>query len=81
MPSHNELPGYLPRRKLVKALRGVGFKIDTAGGKGNHVKITWPATQKSITIPSGVEKQTLRYVLKEIELYSGITWDQIRGEL
>lgn len=81
MPSHSDLPGFLPRKKLLKALKRVGFEMNVVGGKGSHVKLTWPATQKTITIPAGVEKQTLRYVLEEIETYSGVTWKEIQKEL
>ena len=81
MPSRSELPGFLPRKKLIKALQKVGFEINAVGGKGSHVKIIWPSTQKSITIPAGLEKHALHYVLKEIETYSGITWEEIKKEL
>ncbi|MBU1126674.1 MAG: type II toxin-antitoxin system HicA family toxin [Patescibacteria group bacterium] len=81
MPSLSGLPGFLSRKKLVKALRRVGFEVNTIGGKGSHVKLIWPKTQKTITIPAGVEKQTLQYVLKEIEKYSGVTWEEIQREL
>ena len=81
MPSRSELPGFLPRKKLIKALSKVGFDVSTIGGKGSHIKMIWPATQKSITVPSGLEKHALYYVLKEIELYSGVTWEEIKKEL
>ncbi|MBI4437435.1 type II toxin-antitoxin system HicA family toxin [Candidatus Uhrbacteria bacterium] len=81
MPSRSELPGFLPRKKLIKALRKVGFEISAVGGKGSHIKIVWPPTQKSITIPTGVEKHALHYILKEIETYSGVTWEEIKKEL
>ena len=81
MPSRSELPGFLPRQKLIKALNKVGFTVNIFGGKGNHFKIIWPSTQKSITIPSGLEKHALYYVLKEIESCSGVSWDEIRKEL
>lgn len=81
MPSRSELPGFLPRKKLIKALSKVGFTVNTIGGKGNHIKIIWPPTQKSITIPAGLEKHALYYVLKEIEAYSGVTWKEIKEEL
>jgi len=81
MPSRSELPGSLHRNKFTKALRRLGFLIDKSGGDGSHCKVTWPGTQKSITIPQRLDKDVLYYVLKEIEQYSGITWDQIRQEL
>ena len=34
MPSHSELPGFLPRKKLIKALHKIGFEINVVGGKG-----------------------------------------------
>lgn len=67
--------------KLIKALRKVGFEINGVGGKGSHLKIVWPSTQKSITIPAGLEKHALYYILKEIETYSGVTWKEIKKEL
>jgi hypothetical protein len=81
MPSLSELPGELKRPRLLKALSRLGFLIDEAGGNGSHYKATWPATQKSVTIPQNLPKQSLRYVLIEIEKYSGITWEMISAEL
>ncbi|MDO8469793.1 MAG: type II toxin-antitoxin system HicA family toxin [bacterium] len=81
MPPHSELPGELKRRKLIKALRRLGFLIDERGGDGSHYKTTWPPTQKSVTIPQKLPKEVLSYVLKEIERYSGVTWDDIRRQL
>ena len=78
MPSRSELPGFLPRKKLIKSLGKLGFETSIVGGKGSHIKLIWPRTQKTITIPSGLEKHVLYYVLKEIEHYSGVTWDQIK---
>jgi predicted RNA binding protein YcfA (HicA-like mRNA interferase family) len=81
MPSLSELPGEIKRKKFIRALIRLGFQIDTKGGNGSHFKATWPRTQKSITIPGELPKQTLNYVLKEIELYSGITWEDIKKVL
>ena len=81
MPSLSELPGEIKRKKFTKALERLGFIIDATGGAGSHYKVTWPRTQKSITIQQKLPKQVLLYVLKEIEAYSGITWDDIRKEL
>jgi predicted RNA binding protein YcfA (HicA-like mRNA interferase family) len=81
MPSRSELPGNIPRKKLIKALQRLGFALDTVGGKGDHIKIVWPATQKSITIDTDIRKDVLYYLLKEIETISNITWDQIKDEL
>ena len=81
MPSHSELPGEIKRNKFIKALKRLGFLIDESGGNGSHYKVTWPATQKSVTIPAKLPKPTLSYVLKEIERYSGVTWEQIKDEL
>jgi predicted RNA binding protein YcfA (HicA-like mRNA interferase family) len=75
------LPGEIKRKKLIKALIRLGFQIDTRGGNGNHFKGTWPRTQKSVTIPGELPKQTLNYVLKEIETYSGISWEDIKKVL
>lgn len=81
MPSLSELPGEIKRSKFIKALRRLGFIINETGGKGSHFKALWPSTQKSITIPYDLPKQTLKYVLEEIEHYSGVTWQQIREQL
>ena len=81
MPSLSGLPGELKRPKLLKALERLGFIIDETGGSGSHYKATWPPTQKSLTIPQHLPKPSLRYVLIEIEKYSGITWDQIKAVL
>jgi len=81
MPSLSELPGEIKRRKFIKALVRLGFVINQSGGKGDHYKATWPATQKSITIQAELRKDVLNYLLKEIEQYSGITWDDIKEKL
>lgn len=81
MPSRSELPGYLPRRKLIKALGKLGFEVNQTGGKGSHIKVIWPRNQKSVTIPAGLENHALHYVLKELEKYSDITWEEIKKEL
>lgn len=81
MPSLNELPGNLNRKKLAKALKRLGFSISTKGGKGSHIKLTY-TNQKTITIPSSdLNKNVLCYLLKEIEEITEITWDEIKKEL
>ncbi len=81
MPSRSELPGEVPQRKFLKALRHLGFEIDSVGGKGDHIKVIWPATQKSVTVDTHLRKDVLYYLLKEIEVISGITWEQVKNEL
>jgi len=81
MPSRSELPGDLSRKKFLNAMRRLGFEINSVGGKGDHVKIIWPPTQKSVTIIGDVRKDVLYYVLKEIEIISGVTWEHIQKEL
>lgn len=81
MPSRSELPGDLSRKKFLNALSRLGFEISTAGGKGDHVKATWPVTQKSVTVIADLRKDVLHYLLKEIEMMSGVTWDQIKQNL
>lgn len=81
MPSLSELPGEIKRKKFIKALGRLGFFIDRRGGNGSHYKATWPPTQKSIIIQSKLRKDVLYYLLKEIEQYSGKTWDDIKKEL
>lgn len=81
MPSLNELPGNLNRKKLAKALQRLGFSISTKGGKGSHIKLIY-TNQKTITIPSSdLCKNVLYYILKEIEEITEITWDDIKKEL
>jgi predicted RNA binding protein YcfA (HicA-like mRNA interferase family) len=81
MPSRSELPGELPRKKFLNALGRLGFEINTVGGKGDHWKVVWPRTQKSITVIGDLRKDVLYYLLKEIEMMSGVTWEEIRKEL
>ena len=80
MPSHSDLPGNLSPAKFFAALARLGFRIDTAGGKGSHAKVTWE-NNKSVTIQKKLPRQVLSYILKEIEAISGITWEDIRAEL
>jgi predicted RNA binding protein YcfA (HicA-like mRNA interferase family) len=81
MPPLSELPGKIKRAKFTKALSHLGFIIDEKGGDGSHYKATWPKTQKSVTIPGDLRKDVLYYLLKEIENYSGITWEEIKKKL
>lgn len=57
----------------------LGFVIDETGGSGSHYKAVWK-NEKSITIPYNLPKQTLYYLLKEIEIISGITWEDIKNQ-
>ncbi|MDD5731879.1 MAG: hypothetical protein PHU42_03245 [Patescibacteria group bacterium] len=68
----------MDRKKLTKALDRLGFIINEVGGKGSHLKVVWPKNQKSITIQKNLPKQVLLYVFKEIEIVSGIKWDDIK---
>jgi predicted RNA binding protein YcfA (HicA-like mRNA interferase family) len=81
MPSLSELPGSLNRKKFIKALRRLGFGIDTSGGSGSHIKVECPRNGKSISIQTDLRKDVLKYLLKEIESYSGVTWDDIKKQL
>lgn len=81
MPSLSQLPGEVKRKKLTKALARLGFVIDKRGGDGSHYKAIWARTQKSVTIPQDISKYTLYYLLKEIEIASGLTWDDIQKEI
>ena len=81
MPSRSELPGDISRKKFLNALLRLGFDMNTVGGKGDHVKIIWPATHKSITVDSNLRKDVLYYLLKEIETVSGVMWEQIKEQM
>lgn len=84
MPPLSELPGDLPRKKFLRALQRIGFLIDESGGDGDHVMITWPPTNKSVTIPHRtIPKQALKYLLKEIEIVTlqRVTWDELKRKL
>lgn len=65
----------------MKALIRLGFEINTRGGDGSHIKIIWPKTQKSLTIPEDLRKDVLYYIVKEIEAMCEVTWDEIKKEL
>lgn len=81
MPSLSELPGSLNRNKFLKALKRLDFSIDRSGGDGSHIKVECPKNGKVITIPQDLRKDVLKYILKEIEQYSTITWDKIKNNL
>ena len=81
MPSLSELPGEIKRRKFIRALARLGFDINMAGGDGSHCKATWPRTQKCVIIQTKLRKDVLYYLLKEIEKYSGVTWEEIKKNL
>ncbi|MDO8489834.1 MAG: type II toxin-antitoxin system HicA family toxin [bacterium] len=80
MPPLSQLPGNISRRKFLNALRKLGFRINEIGGKGSHVKIIW-TNEKSVTVPTNLNKYVLRYVLTEIGEISGKTWEKIQQEL
>ncbi|OGY86508.1 MAG: hypothetical protein A2458_02255 [Candidatus Kerfeldbacteria bacterium RIFOXYC2_FULL_38_9] len=81
MPSRSQLPGEIKRRKFLKALQKLGFIINTKGGHGSHIKIIWPKNQKSVTVPKDIRKDVLYYLLKEIEVISDITWEDIKKHI
>jgi len=81
MPLLSDLPSNINRKKLTKALIRLGFSISKKGGKGSHFKATHNRTQKSVTIPSKLNKHVLYYVLKEVEKYGNLTWEEIKKEL
>lgn len=81
MPSLSELPDKLNRKKLTKALERLGFIISKKGGKGSHIKVTCVRTQKSITLPAKLNKNVLYYVIKEIERYGDVNWNDIKEQL
>ncbi len=83
MPSLSDLPGFIPKKKFIKALQKNGFVISTRGGKGGHFKAIY-RNEKSITLPSsGFCKNQLKYILGEIEIItkSEITWEDIKDKL
>jgi len=79
MPSLSQLPGEVKQKRLTKALVRLGFRLDEKGGNGSHYKLIWK-NEKSLTIPSFIPKQTLNYLLKEIAIILGLTWDDIKKE-
>jgi predicted RNA binding protein YcfA (HicA-like mRNA interferase family) len=81
MSSPSDLPGEIKRTKFLNALKRLGFNINKVGGNGSHYKAIWPRNNKSVTIPQDLPKQTIRYVLGEIEECSGITWEDIKAVL
>jgi predicted RNA binding protein YcfA (HicA-like mRNA interferase family) len=81
MPSPSGLPGEIKRNRFLKALKRCGFVLNKVGGNGSHYKVIWPKNNKSVTIPQDLPKQAIRYVLKEIEACSGMTWEDIKKVL
>lgn len=80
MPSLSQLPSDLSRDKFVKALTRLGFSVDKRGGDGSHYKIICP-NQKIFTVQYKLHRKMLYKILKEIESYSGITWNDIKKKL
>jgi predicted RNA binding protein YcfA (HicA-like mRNA interferase family) len=81
MPPRSELPNKTNRDKFIKSLEYLDFEISKRGGKGSHYKATHRVTQKMVTIPQNLDRDTLYYLLKEIERYSGVTWSDIQNKL
>ncbi len=80
MPSLSELPSDISKKKFIRSLQRLGFLINTKGGDGSHCKAVWK-NEKSVTIPYTIHKNTLYYLLKEIENCSGITWKRIKSKM
>lgn len=82
MPSLSELPDKINQDKLAKALCGLGFIISKKGGKGSHVKLTCVKTQKMLILSANnLSKNTLYYIVKEIEKNSDVMWEDILKRL
>lgn len=66
-------------RKLITALKRRGFLIYTRGGKGSHIKIIDPKTNKSLTIPFQKElKPGLRVrTIKDLTTRFGLSRDDL----
>ncbi|MCK4636135.1 MAG: type II toxin-antitoxin system HicA family toxin [Candidatus Moranbacteria bacterium] len=80
MPPRSQLPEKIKRTVFLKALEKNGFRIDSKGGKGSHIKVIH-SNEKMIIIPKKIEKQTLYYILKEIESCTGVSWNDIKKYL
>lgn len=80
MPPLSQLPGDLSRKKFLNALRRLGFFVDMQGGDGSHCKVEW-RNGKEIPIKKDLDKYALKYILKQIEEMSGVTWEQIKEEM
>ena len=76
-----DLPGKIDRARFIRALIRLGFILEKSGGRGSHYKLIWPKSQKFITVQAEIRKDVLRYILKEIESISGLTWVEIKKEL
>lgn len=81
MPPLSELPDDLSRKKLLRALVRLNFVIDERGGKGSHCKAVWPRNNKVVLIKRDLDKFTLKYLLKQIEDVSGMTWSDVAQKL
>ncbi|HUD09340.1 MAG TPA: type II toxin-antitoxin system HicA family toxin [Patescibacteria group bacterium] len=80
MPPLSSLPS-ISRERFINTLIRLGWIIKKRGGKGSHCKLEWPPTSKAITVKKNFDKDTLSYLIKEIEKYSSLTWEQIEKEL
>ena len=80
MSPHDQLPSDINPKKLIKALKRLGFAINSKGGKGSHVKVTWK-NEKSVTVQRNLHKSARRSLIKEIQGISGVTRDNIREKL
>jgi predicted RNA binding protein YcfA (HicA-like mRNA interferase family) len=81
MPSLSDLPDNITRAHFCRVLKKLGFAISTKGGKGSHIKATWSATGKFITLQDDFRRDVLYHVIKEIEKHAPITWEDIKKEL
>lgn len=81
MPSLSQLPSDVTRREFTKALEKCGFVISLKGGRGSHIKATWPSTGKCLVIQDDFRKDVLYAVVKEIENLTPIRWADLKKYL
>ena len=79
MPALSQLMD-IKRKRLLKALVRLGFRVEPSGGKGDHYKVIY-RNEKAVIIDDFDSKMKLKYIVEEIEEISGITWEDIKREL
>lgn len=81
MPSLSSIPSDINYRKFSRALKRRGFFINKSGGNGSHVKVVWPSSGKSVTIPCKIYKNNAKHYLEALEEISGVPARDILREI
>ncbi|MEA2065009.1 MAG: hypothetical protein U9O66_01790 [Patescibacteria group bacterium] len=68
MPRYN-FPSDSSQKKIIKAFKKIGFITNNSGGKGSHIKVIEPKSEKWIIVQKQVYKEAIRSYIKFVEKF------------